>query len=156
MAYYTFNDQNPVPKLPRRVRKEDGTTVTDLESLDSAALGELGWKAVPDIPDPSSLTWDQIIVWSDGEWKITELDDKAKEIKKGQKWTDFRKQRNEMIKLHSDNIEKYQSEIRRGVTPTVEIAKIDDYIEKLRQIPQTQTDPFNIVWPEYDDGGKGE
>ena len=56
----------------------------------------------------------------------------------------------------SPKIEQYNSQVRLGITPTIDIAKIDEYIEKLRQVPQTQSDPFNIVWPDYDDGGKGD
>ena len=156
MAYYTLNDQNPIPELPKRFRKEEGTAVTDLESLDSAALGALGFKAVPDIPDGGTLKWYQAITWQAGQWEIITLDSSTQNNLKGDKWLEVRLQRNEMISLMSPKIEQYTSEVRRGITPTIDIAKIDEYIEKLRQVPQTQSDPFYIVWPDYDDGGKGE
>ena len=156
MAYYTLNDQNPIPELPKRFRKEDGTTVTDLESLDSAALGALGFKAVPDIPDGGAVKWNQAIPWQAGQWEIITLDSATQNNLKGDKWLAVRLQRNEMIRLMSPKIEQYNSQVRLGITPTIDIAKIDEYIEKLRQVPQTQSDPFNIVWPDYDDGGKGD
>lgn len=156
MAYYALNGQNPVPNLPTRWRKEDGTTVTDLESLDAADLEALGWTIVPDPPDHSLLNWDNGIVWSAGEWKIITVPEKERNNRLTTKWIAIKEQRDNMINAFSARIEKYNSEIRRGVTPTVDIAKIDEYIEKLRQVPQTQDNPYNITWPNYDDGGKGE
>lgn len=153
MAYYTFNNNSPVPSLPKRFRKEDGTTVTDLESYSKQGLKELGWEEVED--PPAVLEWDKRLFWRDGKWCVDDISEQEREDKIGDKWLAVRLQRNEMIRLMSDQIEKYNSEVRRGITPTVDIEKIDNYIEKLRQVPQTQTDPFHIVWPDYDDGGKG-
>ena len=61
----------------------------------------------------------------------------------------MRKDRDDLITVETANIEKYLSEQRRGVTPTVDITKLDIYVEALRQIPQTQTDPWNIEWPDH-------
>ena len=109
-----------------------------------------------DIPDGGTLKWYQAITWQAGQWEIITLDSSTQNNLKGDKWLEIRLQRNEMISLMSPKIEQYNSEVRRGITPTIDITKVDDYIENLRQVPQTQSDPFYIVWPDYDNGGKGD
>ena len=87
--------------------------------------------------------------WSGTDWVVSSLSDSEILAIKNAKWKKIRVERDAIIKDEQWYIEKYNSEVRRGVTPTVDITKVDAYVESLRQIPQTQTDPDNIIWPDH-------
>tara|TARA_Y100000114_G_scaffold32667_1_gene28077 strand:+ start:160 stop:615 length:456 start_codon:yes stop_codon:yes gene_type:complete len=148
MAYYSINKGHPVPQLPSRIRLEDGTTKTDLENYTEEELNAIGIVKV-DSP-PSYTEWYKTANWYEDKWKVEDIPEIEKNIKFNSKWSAIRQQRDTYIQNCSQLIEKYNSEIRRGVTPTINITKVDEYVEELRQIPQKQTDPFSIVWPTLD------
>ena len=145
MKHYSINKGYPTLQLPSRIRLEDKTTRTNLESYTDEELKEFGIEVV-DAP-PNFSEWDKRANWYETEWRIEDIlpDERAKTL--NEKWVAIRQQRNDFIDRCSPLIEKYNSEVRRGVTPTIDITKVDEYIEKLRQIPQEQTDPFSIEWP---------
>ena len=64
----------------------------------------------------------------------------------GKQWEEVRNTRNRLINDISWRIQRYDSEIRRGVEPTDRIDLLDDYIQRLRDVTK-QTDPFSISWP---------
>ena len=76
-----------------------------------------------------------------------DLPEEDAQVKKAKEWVLVRQQRDALIKSQSKYIEQYLSEVRRKVTPTIDIAIVDNYVEELRQIPQKNSDPFNINWP---------
>ena len=145
MKYYSINKGYPTLQLPSRIRMPDSTTRTDLESYTDEELSAVGIEVV-DAP-PSFSEWDKRANWYETEWRIEDIpsDERARTL--NEKWIAIKQQRNDFIDRCSALIEKYNSELRRGVTPTIDITKVDEYIEKLRQIPQEQTDPFSIQWP---------
>ena len=69
------------------------------------------------------------------------------EKRKAIAWQRVRYDRDNLIKNAQWRIDRHLSEVRRGVSTTDDISKLDAYVEKLRQIPQKQTDPYNITWP---------
>lgn len=148
MKYYSINQGHPTIQLPNRIRLSDGTTRTDLESYTDEELKEFGIEVV-DAP-PNFPEWYKVANWYETEWRIEDKPDDVKAETLHQKWLAIRRQRDDFINQCSHLIEKYNSEIRREVTPTINIAKVDEYVEKLRQIPQEQTDPFSIEWPTLD------
>jgi hypothetical protein len=62
-------------------------------------------------------------------------------------WEVIRSQRAAMIQAVRWRIERNQDELAMGRTPTEDVTPILDYIQKLRDLPDTETDPFNITWP---------
>tara|TARA_X000001382_G_C3136867_1_gene168210 strand:+ start:434 stop:889 length:456 start_codon:yes stop_codon:yes gene_type:complete len=148
MKYYSINKGHPTLQLPSRIRLPDATTKTDLESYTDEELKEFGIEVV-DAP-PSFSEWYKRANWYETEWRIEDISSDEKAQTLNEKWIAIRKQRDTFINECSYLVEKYDSEIRREVTPTINISKVDEYIEKLRQIPQEQTDPFSIVWPSLD------
>ena len=44
-------------------------------------------------------------------------------------------------------VQRYESETRLGITTTDNITNIDEYIQALRDIPQQEGFPSNIIWP---------
>ena len=143
---WSINKQIPIASLPKRFRKLDGLTVTDLESLDSAALGEIGIVNVDSKPTFDDKT--QKVTWTGTEWKIETLTDEEQWQVLNAQWSAIRVERDNRIEKEQWKIQKHLSEVRRGVEKlSLDIGIIDTYIEQLREIPQTQTDPWNISWP---------
>ncbi len=146
MKYYSINKAYPVMDLPSRIRKSDGFTVTDLISLSSSELESLGFVSVSNPPSFDAKT--HKLSWSGTAWVVTALSSSELAILKQQEWLKVRRERDTRLTDLSWEIEKYLSEVRRKVTPTINISDIDTLVEELRQLPQKQTDPFNISWPE--------
>ena len=153
MSLYSINKNYPTEELPKRIRKSDGTTVTDLKSLSVSELKDFGIVAVDSAPSYDDNT--QKISWDGDKWAVSSLSDGELEINKAIAWKKVRLDRDNAIEATQKRIDKYLSEVRRGVSTTDDISKLDAYIEELRQIPQKQTDPYNITWPDDvdDDGG---
>ena len=146
MSLYSINKNYPTEELPKRIRKSDGTTVTDLKSLSVSALKDLGIVSVDPAPNHDDNT--QKLSWDGDKWVVSSFSDEEKETHKNNQWELVRNHRDAIIENTQWRIERYLSEVRRGVSPTDDITKIDAYIEELRQIPQKQDDPYNITYPQ--------
>ena len=55
--------------------------------------------------------------------------------------------RDKLIKDTIWRVQRYESEIRLGITTTDNITNIDVYIQALRDIPQQEGFPTDIIWP---------
>lgn len=67
------------------------------------------------------------------------------------KWKVVRVDRDQKIANMEWKVSRHQQEIALSYETTLsdtEYSELLTYIQALRDIPQTQTDPFNIVWPE--------
>lgn len=60
-----------------------------------------------------------------------------------------RTKRDRLINQFQWRYDRYNREIRLGLTPTDDLAKMDAYIQALANITDAE-DLNNIVWPEYD------
>lgn len=145
MSLYSINKNYPTEGLPKRIRKSDGTTVTDLKSLSVSDLKDLGIVAVDSAPSYDDNT--QKVSWDGDKWVVSSLSSMELEKRKAIAWQRVRYDRDNLIKNAQWRIDRHLSEVRRGVSTTDDISKLDAYVEKLRQIPQKQTDPYNITWP---------
>ena len=143
MAYFSNNRAYPTTVFPTRYRHSEGHVSENFSVEEGVALG------IVEVEDPP--TYDpntQSLSWSGDAWVVSSLsEEKIAEIV-AQQWHVVREQRDAAIADESWYIEKYNSEVRRGVTPTIDIAALDAYVEVLRNLPNTQSDPFNIVWPD--------
>ena len=147
MTLYSTKREYPVEGLPDRIRLSNGFTKTDSSTFTSDDLADAGIVAVSNPPNYDFKT--HSLSWGGDDWVLTELTDQEKQNQKDKKWIAMREDRDKLINAESANIEKYLSEQRRSVTTTIDIAKLDAYVEALRQVPQNNDDPWNIDWPDH-------
>ena len=142
--FYSINKAYPVRSLPHRITFSDGSTKTDVATFTEDDLKNAN---IIEVNSPPSISTMQTLSWSGTEWVVKDLPEEDAQVKKAKEWVLVRQQRDALIKSQSKYIEQYLSEVRRKVTPTIDIAIVDNYVEELRQIPQKNSDPFNINWP---------
>ena len=132
-----------------RIRLSNGLTKTDSTTFTDSDLASAGITTAADPPsydiNTHKLDWNSEIT----EWQLIELtQDELDEISK-QKWIQIRVQRDNLLLSCDQKILRYQSEERAGITTyTDNISDLDTYMKCLRDIPQTYTNPDDVVWPE--------
>jgi hypothetical protein len=62
-------------------------------------------------------------------------------------WLLIRKERDDIINNYMWKIERQSHHIALGKASSDSINEMLNYVQALRDVPQTQTDPHNIVWP---------
>jgi Phage tail assembly chaperone protein len=62
-------------------------------------------------------------------------------------WQIVRDKRDALISEIDWRYIRYAREARLNLTPIDDITKLDTYTQALADLPETQTDPFNIIWP---------
>ena len=77
-------------------------------------------------------------------WKTTEEIEAEKQLAEQQR---IRDERDRRIKAEAWRIERYNSEIRQGLTPSDDIVALDAYIQALRDVPQQPGFPTDVEWP---------
>lgn len=145
---YSINGEYPIIDLPHRIRLSNGSTKTDNTTFTDEDLVSAGITTVADVPSYNTnthkLVWNREIT----EWDVVELNAQELEDLNVSKWGAVRKQRDLLLSEGDQKILKYQSEERLGITThTDNISDLDAYMQELRDIPQTNSDPDNIVWP---------
>ena len=143
---YSYKNKYPIADLPHRLRMDDGSTVTDLKSLDNEMLLVLGFVQVDNPPEYSEDT--HKLEWSGTEWQIEELTEQEALIRKSELSAIVRNERDVRFDAECWRVERYQSEIRLGLTPTESIVKLDNYFQSLRDITEQETFPYVIDWPD--------
>jgi len=64
-------------------------------------------------------------------------------------WNLIKTQRDQLIASFDWRYIRYNREVRLNITPSDDITKLDVYTQALADIPEKQSDPFNIVWPVF-------
>jgi hypothetical protein len=64
-------------------------------------------------------------------------------------WNLIRNQRDQIIASFDWRYVRYNRKIRLVLNPSDDITKLDEYTQALADIPEKQTDPFNIIWPVF-------
>lgn len=145
---YSINGEYPIIDLPHRIRLSNGLTKTDNTTFTDEDLVSAGITTVAEIPSYNTnthkLVWNREIT----EWDVVELNAQELEDLNFNKWDAVRQQRNSLLNEVDQRVLRYQSEERAGITThTDNISDLDAYMQELRDIPQTNSDPDNIVWP---------
>jgi hypothetical protein len=145
---YSINGDYPTTTLPHRIRLSNGLTKTDSTTFTNSDLVSAGITTVADTPSYNTnthkLVWNREIT----EWDVTELDENELANLNTEKWISVRDQRDFLLSEADQRVLRYQSEERTGITThTDSISDLDTYMQQLREIPQTNSDPDNIVWP---------
>ena len=78
MAHYSHNGQKPKP-LPERIRLDDGSTVTSLNSLSAEELGSMGFTGP--FTEPSYNVNTQKLSWDGSQYQVTDMTSEEVETK---------------------------------------------------------------------------
>jgi hypothetical protein len=146
MPLYTYQGRYPCP-LPFRIKLSNGQTRTDPTTFTEEELQDVGYTAVPDKPIVDSS---KIVEWISDElvWSIRDKTEGELAVEIAQQWGRIREVRDQKIQEIEWRYERYHRHQRLEISQVDNIADLDQYVQALADIPQTQTDPFNIVWPE--------
>ena len=145
---YSINGKYPIDTLPHRIRLSDGSTRTDSSTFTADELSSAGITTVSYPPeynaDTHKLTWNN----NDVEWEVIALTQEEIDDLISIAWQGVRDERDERIKEVEWRVFRYQSEERAGITTHADsISDLDDYMKKLRDIPQTYSNVGDIIWP---------
>ena len=145
---YSLNGDYPTTSLPHRIRLSNGLTKTDNTTFTDDDLVSAG---ITTVADPSTYNANtHKLVWNSEtiEWDVVELSTTELENLSIDKWDAIRLQRNSLLNDADKRVLRYQSEERAGITTHADsISDLDTYMQALRDIPQTNSDPDNISWP---------
>ena len=145
---YSIKGEYPIETLPHRIRLSDGSTRTDNSTFTDSDLSNAGITTVSNPPNYNSkthkLTWNT----TDIEWEVVALTTEEIASATSIAWQGVREERDELLVEADQKILRYQSEVRLGVTTTTNnISELDSYVQSLRDIPSTYSDPGDVVWP---------
>jgi hypothetical protein len=145
---YSINGEYPIDTLPHRIRLSDGSTRTDSSTFTSTDLSNAGITTVSDPPsyDESThkLTWDETNL----NWEVVALTSEELQEIVDIKWQNIRSMRETMLAEADERVLRYQSENRIGVTTYSDnISELDTYIQALRDITDTYSNPDDVEWP---------
>ena len=88
-------------------------------------------------PEKPSVNAGEVLEWTGTEWLVRPANTSETEIK----WQEIRNQRNTLL-------QETDVKILKELEQTGSISQsLKDYRQALRDVPQTQTNPFTIVWP---------
>jgi hypothetical protein len=142
---YSYRNQYPTAQLPWTLVL-DGYSRNDPSTFTEEEIALAGYTIVPDRPSYNPKT--QELMWLGTEWHVQpKQPPNPQEIE--QQWRLVRQQRDQKIKDVEWRYSRHQRHQRLGLPQVDDIALLDQYVQDLANLPQTQTDPFNIVWPEY-------
>lgn len=142
---YSYKTQYPISNLPERIRLSDGTTRTDSSTFTSDELVDAGYVQVSNPPDFNQET--HKLTWSGTEWQTTSLTESEISARNVKRWDQVRETRDEKIKEVEWRVMRNLSETRQGLDTTDNMSDLDDYIQKLRDITSTTTNPLEVSWP---------
>jgi hypothetical protein len=143
--FYSYKNQYP-DVLPDRIRLSNGMTRTDKSTFTEEELIDAGYKLT--LAKPIYDTRSQSLSWDGENWLSTELTTEQIQLIISNKWDEVRRNREELFKQVEWRFTRHFSELRLGLPPTDDIINLDRYVQELRDITK-QEDPFNIIWPLY-------
>jgi hypothetical protein len=141
---YSYNGQYPT-SLPERIRLSDGSTRTDSSTFTSDELTDAGYVAAGDFPAYDSDT--QKVIWNGTAWEVVSLTTEEINAKLAELWAEVRENRDTKIKEVEWRVMRNLSETRQGLDTTDNISDLDTYIQALRDITSTTTNPLEVSWP---------
>lgn len=142
---YSHNNQFPQP-LPERIRLSSGLTRTDSSTFTEEEIADAGY--VPAGENPSFNDDTEKVIWNGSAWEVVALTDAEIAFKTDSLWKEIRDARNEKIKEIEWRVFRYHSEVRLGITTTTDdISKLDTYIQELRDITTSKSNPLDVTWP---------
>lgn len=145
MTLYSYKTEYPSSEIPERIRLSDGSVRTDSSTFTSDELVDAGYVEVSNPPDFNQET--HKLVWSGTEWQTIPLTESEISIRNNQRWQEIRETRDAKIKEVEWRVMRNLSETRQGLDTTDNISDLDTYIQALRDITSTTTNPLEVSWP---------
>ena len=150
MTVYSYRSQIPGP-LPYMIVLSNGQTRTEPDTFTAEEIADAGFVAVRDRPlitETQRVGWSvELVDWVVTDKTPTELEQERQKAIANQ-WNAIREQRDQLMKEFDWRYNRYAREVRLGLTPSDDIAAMDNYMQDLADITN-QSDPFNITWPTY-------
>lgn len=145
MKLYSHNSQYP-SEIPFRIKLSTGQTRTDPSSFTPEEIEDAGYVEVSEIPIVSD---NQIAMWSMElcDWVVRDKTTEELTAELDSQWGIVRQERDQRIQEISWRYQRIERHQRLGIAQIDDINTLDQYVQLLADIPQTQTDPFNITWP---------
>jgi hypothetical protein len=145
MTLYSYNGSYPQP-IPHRIKLSDGRTRTDPSTFTDEEIIDAGYTIVSDMPIPNSV---QVLEWDSANinWVIRDKTLEELQAETNALWSLIRAERDKRIADVMWRYERYERYGRLGLEQTDDITKLDKYIQDLADLPQTQDDPYDILWP---------
>ena len=141
---YSYKGQYPT-SLPERIRLSDGSTRTDSSTFTEEELTDAGYVAAGESPAYDNTT--QKVIWNGTAWEVVELTTEEINAIVQQQWAEVRESRDAKIKEVEWRVMRNLSETRQGIDTTDNITDLDTYIQALRDITSTTTNPLEVSWP---------
>jgi Phage tail assembly chaperone protein len=147
MTLYTKNGSYP-QQLPFRIRLSNGMTRTEPNTFTAEEIADAGYNAVPPMPVPNSV---QAVEWNytNSQWLVRDKTLEELQAETAELWNNIRKERDKRINEVAWRYERWERLNRLGLEQIDDINELDNYVQALADLPQTQTDPYDIVWPVY-------
>ena len=145
MKLYSYNSQYPT-EIPFRIKLSNGMTRTDPSSFTPEEIADAGYVEVSEAP---VVTNTQIVVWNSDliDWEVRDKTQDEINSELDTQWNVIRLERDRRIQDIAWRYQRIERHARLGIDQIDDINTLDQYVQALADIPQTQTDPFNIVWP---------
>lgn len=142
--FYSYKGEYPT-LLPERIRLSDGSTRTDSSTFTTEELTDAGYVAAGDSPSFDADT--QKIIWNGTAWEVVSLTTEEINARIAELWAEVRASRDAKIKEVEWRVMRNLSESRQGLDTTDNISDLDTYIQALRDITSTTTNPAEVSWP---------
>lgn len=145
MKLYSYKSQYP-KAIPFRIKLSNGMTRTDPSTFTLEEIADAGYV---EIPLKLAVTVGQVLEWdaTNVGWKVRDKTPQELESELAVQWSLVRQQRDMLIASVAWRYERYYRHERLGIAQLDNLNTLDQYIQDLADLPQTQTDPFKIVWP---------
>lgn len=155
MANYAYIEENKIKEV-RDLLPVNWSNISNFNMLSEEKLKEYGWlhilKIIPNYDKETQKIDNPKQEYKHGcvyeTYDIIDLYDEERE--RGNAWQKVYNQVDEKIKNFQWRLERYHCECREGKIPTEDFSKMIRHIMDLNEVKsQNQSDPYNIVWPEY-------
>lgn len=148
--FYSYKNGYPGP-MPDRIRLINGLTSTDQALFTDEELALAGYKKAEDPPEYNEerqrISWEYLGETDSGPrygWQVTDVNDQEKAA-------DVRATRNRLIEEVMWRVYRNNRETRLGLNTTEPIARLDQYIQDLCDVPNQVGFPWEVTWPTLED-----
>ena len=145
MPLYSYKTEYPTTEIPERIRLSNGSTRTDSSTFTSDELVDAGYVEVSNPPDFNQET--HKVIWNGTEWQTISLTEYEISVRNVKRWQEIRETRDAKIKEVEWRVMRNLSETRQGLDTTDNITDLDTYIQALRDITSSTTNPLEVSWP---------
>lgn len=149
VAKWPINERELRALLPNTTFPERITNY-DLEGTSYIAVPPASPEEVPQQTADQKIRLTTIAKDENGEWRrVYELEPvtgAAREARLARKWSEVRSRRDALLNDCDWRIARYNREVRMGLTPTDNIAALDQYMQALADLTK-QPDPYLIEYP---------